>query len=288
MESIGLCRVPKGLRWEIIVVNNNCTDDTDAVVNRYKQRLPIVLVNEPIQGLSRAKNAGLAAVRGELIIFTDDDVKFSSNWLETYWNAYSRMPTGFFWGGAVESEFEDSKVPPQLLSLVKDYSIVGFELPWAGVPDNPNARFISANWACTKKELETLGGFNTSLGLNAVQGKVLLGEETDMMNRLLSKGNKMWYLPEARIQHYVPKTKTTLRHISQRIKALGETYFRGLIYNPSKPKLCGVPLLVYRLIVMAQLKWVLSQLSGRPDYSQFVGYWHYCGVWKGFFKESKT
>lgn len=288
LESLSQCEVPEGVRWQLVVVNNNCRDDTDAVVQKFSEKLPIVYVHEPRQGLSRAKNAGLAKAAGELGIFTDDDVRVCRDWLKIYWQAYQSHPQGYFWGGPVESEFEDTQLPRELLAVVQDYSIVGFSLPNAGVPEIPAIRFISANWACPLKELRELGGFNEQLGLNAVTGKVILGEETDMMNRLLVKGMKPWYLPQALIRHYVPRAKTAIAHIARRTQALGKTHYSELIYNTRRPKLLGVPLLVYKTVCLSWMKWAISCLGGRPDYKQFFGLHHYRGVWQGFYEEHRT
>ena len=73
--------VPAGLAWELLVVNNNCTDDTDAVAARHRGHLPLRPVREPTPGLSNARNKGLAEARGELILWTDDDVRVDPGWL---------------------------------------------------------------------------------------------------------------------------------------------------------------------------------------------------------------
>lgn len=287
-ESLMKCVVPDGVRWEVVVVNNNCTDDTDCVVKQYADQLPIVYVQEPQKGLSRAKNAGLAKATGDLVIFTDDDVRVCKEWLEIYWKAFVRQPQGYFWGGPVKSEFEDPNVPQELLALVKDYSIVGFSQAFEGEPSLPGIRFISANWTCPRKMLDQIGPFDTSLGLNAVSGKVILGEETDVMNRLIAAGYKRWYLPQALIHHFVPRSKTSLIHIARRTQALGKTYFTDLVYNRNRPRFLGVPVLVYKTIVLSWAKWHFSHLRNCPDYRQFICLHHFLGVWQGFHEESNS
>lgn len=288
LESLLKCIVPDGVRWELVLVNNNCTDDTDRVVKKYSDKLPFVYVLEPQKGLSRAKNAGLAKATGELVIFTDDDVRVSPEWLNIYWRAYLKQPKGYFWGGPVQSEFEDPHVSQELLTLVKDYSIVGFSQPGEGEPKLPGIRFISANWACPRKMLDQIGSFDTSLGLNAVSGKMILGEETDVMNRLIAFGYKRWYLPQALIHHFVPRSKTSLIHIARRTRALGRTSFSELIYNSNRPRFLGVPALVYKTIILSWVKWHLSHLKGCLDYRQFICLYHFIGVWQGFYEDSRS
>src|SRR5215218_6626003 len=80
--------VPPDLSWELIVVNNNSTDETDAVVLSFEHRLPIKLVQERTPGLSYARNRALHAATGEIILWTDDDVIVARDWI-------SRILDGF-------------------------------------------------------------------------------------------------------------------------------------------------------------------------------------------------
>ena len=98
----------------------------------------------------------------------------------------------------------------------------------------------------TQEHLKKVGGFNTEFGLGASKGGVLVGEETDLMERLIFNGLKPVYLPRAKISHYVPKEKVTLDHIASRYRAAGRysgkkfskrsgfEFFRFLIWNYQK------------------------------------------------------
>ena len=67
LDAISKCAFD--MKWELVVVNNNCSDETDQVVEACREKLPIVYVHETRQGLSRARNAGLSAASGELVVF---------------------------------------------------------------------------------------------------------------------------------------------------------------------------------------------------------------------------
>jgi len=75
LNAFANLRCPEGCRWEVVVVNNACTDLTGEIVREFVGILPIVYVEEPHSGVSRGRNAGLKAASGEFIVFTDDDIK---------------------------------------------------------------------------------------------------------------------------------------------------------------------------------------------------------------------
>src|ERR1700738_3055719 len=74
LESFVRLRIPEGVSWELLVVNNNCTDDTDAVIERHAGSLPIRRLYEPTPGKSYAHNLAIAEAQGDLVLWTDDDV----------------------------------------------------------------------------------------------------------------------------------------------------------------------------------------------------------------------
>jgi glycosyltransferase involved in cell wall biosynthesis len=88
LDSLTALAVPDGVDWELLVVNNNCTDDTDRVVASFTDRLPLRLLHEPTPGLSCARNRAVQHAAGEYILWTDDDVVVDSAWLTSYHRAF--------------------------------------------------------------------------------------------------------------------------------------------------------------------------------------------------------
>src|SRR5438067_689612 len=100
-----------GLRWELIVADNGSTDATAALLGRLGERLRSV--HEPLQGKCRALNRAVAAARGELLVFSDDDVEPHEAWLDELAAAARRHPDADCFGGRIR--IDETGVPDWVL-----------------------------------------------------------------------------------------------------------------------------------------------------------------------------
>ena len=121
LDSVAATRVADELAWELIVVNNNSTDHTDAVIAEYRGRLPLRRELEPLQGHSNARNRAIVAARGEYIVWTDDDVIVGARWLAAYAEAFRRWPDGVVFGGRIIPRYE----PPVVKWIAQSERVLG-------------------------------------------------------------------------------------------------------------------------------------------------------------------
>lgn len=121
-----------GVKYEIIVVDNNSTDRTKQVVQQFKARdARIRYVFEPRQGLSYGRNAGIHAADADVVAFTDDDVQVAPDWIYQIQQALSRYPDADFIGGRVLPALDESlpawahtQMPPLALQDLGDEPVV--------------------------------------------------------------------------------------------------------------------------------------------------------------------
>ncbi len=275
--------VNTNIEWEIVIVNNNCSDDTDHVVNLFSGELPLKLVQEKKQGTSFAKNTGIVNSSGKLVIFTDDDVRMETNWLDVYWDAYREMQEGYFWGGPVVSDFE-SESPSAELMVFAPPSVTGLSFGNQRKILTNDKYFIGVNWACPRKALDDVGFFNIDMGLGASGKQVRVGEETDLMRRLRKKGYRGFYLPEAKNYHFVPAAKTTLEHIASREEA--HAYYvatRDFIdVNPH-----STPIWPYIKLVQSWVKWKFNAFLMKSCIEEYIFYRRATGVVHASFDHRK-
>ena len=116
LEGMTRLDIPLGVDWELLVINNNCTDATDQVIEKYAPKLPIRRLFEPKPGLSNARNAAVREAQGEYILWTDDDVLVDKGWVTAYVKAFQRWPKAAFFGGPVRPWF--ATPPPGWLRRV--------------------------------------------------------------------------------------------------------------------------------------------------------------------------
>lgn len=83
LESLGRLEVPDNYSPELIVVDNDSNDGTAQLVQTLRlPNLPLRYINERRRGKSNCLNTALAAAHGEIILWTDDDVRAPKDWIE--------------------------------------------------------------------------------------------------------------------------------------------------------------------------------------------------------------
>ncbi len=231
-------RVPEGAEWELLIVNNNCSDETDSVLARYSQCLPIRRIFEPGQGTCIARNTAVREARGELLVQTNDDVLVDRDWLREYHAAAVRYPEAAFFGGTIEPWFESS--PPRWVQR----NLVALEGPLVIRQLGPEVRVLKddedpwgANMAFRTSVLRKFP-FDTLIGHvgNLIRG----GEETDVIERIRASGLHGVWVGTAKVRHYIPRARTSLRFIGKWCRDGGngqaERWIRG-----ECPELFGMP-----------------------------------------------
>lgn len=225
LASAAGMRIPAGLRWELIVVDNGSSDDTAKVALGFSDRLPIRVVRESAAGLSHARNCGVSEAKGRYICWTDDDVVIDPDWLVAYVTAFARHPEAAVFGGHINPLLEAptpawfarlaDNWPLSTLLAKRDFgdapirlSLEGGIVPWG------------ANFAVRTAEQRSVR-FEAELGVSPHQQRV--GEEAEAIYRIFEAGGRGWWVPEASVRHIIPVQRQTLRYVFDYFRASGET-----------------------------------------------------------------
>ena len=199
--------------YEVIVVNNNSTDNTEDVIRSYMGKIRhFSNITETNQGLSYARNRGYQEALGEYIVYIDDDAKADHSMCEKILWAFTEIsPRPLSVGGLVRPWYECD--PPfwfkehfELRTWGDDSCFLDSETAQYG--------FCGACFAVQKSILLKYNGFSVKLGMN---GKTIAGgEETDLFGRILkgegSETQTLWYDPSIQVWHWCPKEHMTIRY----------------------------------------------------------------------------
>lgn len=209
----------KNIKHEVIVVDNNSTDRTKEVVEDFQRRQPHVFryAFEPKQGLSHARNRGVAEARGEVIAFTDDDVIVDKNWLQNIWQHFQNDPSLACLGGKILPRWETS--PPRWLTTELWGPLALLDRGNEVLVLN-DVRIWGANFAVRATMFEKYGGFDPRWG--RVRGKLYGGEETRFLEQLLGTGEKIIYAPDVVAWHFIPRERMTKRYFRRWLFNYGE------------------------------------------------------------------
>jgi glucosyl-dolichyl phosphate glucuronosyltransferase len=264
-------RIPDGVAWELLVVNNNSTDHTEAVIDCHIKELPIRRLFEPTPGKSHAANRVLAEARGEIILWTDDDVLVDSEWLSAAVGAARRHPEAGAFGGPIEPWFP-TPPDPDLISafpaLGRGLCGIGYDLSEGPLPAPKPIH--GANMILRRSRLHGLR-FSTELGprpgMIASDGGTIEismggGEEIDFITRLRTQAADVVWVPTMRVRHYVDPRRATIPYLSRGYFEGGRLMIRerGI---PEGTRLAGVPRWLLRQWAEACLKRCYNRLWGR-------------------------
>lgn len=226
--------------WECVVVDNNSTDDTQQTVEAFcaeHPRLNIRCVVERRQGLSHARNCGIAYSAGEYIAIIDDDERIVPDFIAAYIDLFDTYPEAASAGGAIIAEYETGR--PRWMSRYTERPIANPMNFGDRVREFPAGRIPGGgNMAVRRSTIERYGAFDTSLGRC---GTTLAGgEESDLFERLANAGERCLYTPRAVMYHIIPPQKLTRDYfirlsyntgISQRRRALLHRRFLRLCFG---------------------------------------------------------
>jgi glycosyltransferase involved in cell wall biosynthesis len=165
-------------RFEVIVVDNDSSDDTAAVADAHGAKV----VHEPVANRSRARNRGVAAAAAALFAFTDADCVADRRWLQALLACTSSAPL-------VAGEV-------QVTVSERPNALERFELLWRfGQRD-----WVEQGWAATanllvqREAFDAIGGFDPAWR----EG----GEDVDFCIRAGRAGHRLAYCAGARVEHY--------------------------------------------------------------------------------------
>jgi len=247
--------------YEIVIADNGSSDETPRILGEWRAAAParvVVRVNE--QGKSRALNAAIAASRGQLLAFLDDDVEVDPAWLAEVWDYFTRHDCVAAQGSVLWPP--EATRDPELFALLDRYrTIVHLDLE----PDAPRTKLTGANMAVRRHTLGVVGVFNEKLG----PGAAGLSEDNELSDRIRAHGGRIGYMSRARVVHEIDRSRLTEEYFREYHRRQGRSRFA---YKHNRIATSILPNLL-----KAMLNYAAYTLSGnvRKQYRAKGRYYHY-------------
>ena len=287
LESLCHQSLPKD-DYEVLVIDNASTDDTEAVTRSFRDgRAHVTYLQEPVLGLSRARNLGLQEARGRYVAFLDDDAIAESGWLEEILAAFAEVePAPGCVGGKILPNWQLPR--PFWLHdvLMRSLSVID----WADEAFfvEPPYFLVGTNIAYDRSLVLKIGGFDENLGRI---GKALLSnDEIELISRVKATGRLAYYTPKAVVSHLISRARLTKAWHFNRAKwqgiSDGLVHRRGgwragpanlgevakELFNPKIVRFIGRALVspnpqdrfLFQTLIWAKLNYARTLLTGGP------------------------
>jgi glycosyltransferase involved in cell wall biosynthesis len=264
LQSLAVQKLPEAAVLEILVVDNNSKDRTREVVLDFCRRFPgkFRYLFEDQQGKSFALNHGIREAAGEVVAFTDDDVEADPEWLLRLATA---LLSGNWVGAGGRTLPEKTFVPPRWLPRDMNYALAPLAIYDLGseareLTDTP----FGNNMAFRRSAFEKHGGFRTDLGPCAGASSPQKSEDSEFGTRVLEAGGRLIYEPGAIVYHLIPKDRIQREYFQQWWfdKARADVQAFG-VSPPCKYSFAGVPLSVFRRMLVSGARWMWTFDPGR-------------------------
>jgi GT2 family glycosyltransferase len=180
--------------FEVVVVSDGSTDETDAFLRGHASSVTLRPVFQPNQGPATARNRGFTDARGDLIVFVDDDVVADPGLLRVHLEAHRDNPELVTIGPMLTPP--DHKMTPWVAweqsMLYRQYSAM-IDRAWHATA----RQFYTGNSAVRRVHLVRSGGFDTSFRR---------AEDVELGYRMAAQGLRFEFLPDAIGRHYAERS----------------------------------------------------------------------------------
>ncbi|NER29506.1 MAG: glycosyltransferase family 2 protein [Symploca sp. SIO1C4] len=213
----------KPLAWEIIVIDNNSSDHTAQVVKEFQsdwfESVPLKYFFEPKQGLAFARQRAVKEAQGEFIGFLDDDNLPTVDWVKVAYAFGRTHQNAGAYSGQIHGDFE---VPPpdnfhkiQAFLAIREH---GYQ-PYLFEPENlrlpPGAGLVVRKQAwCESIPIRTILS-------GRVGGKMVAGEDYEVLLHMHRAGWKIWYNPQMHIHHLIPRQRLERNYLLPLARGIG-------------------------------------------------------------------
>jgi glycosyltransferase involved in cell wall biosynthesis len=223
LTAISRQQVPPAVEWKVLIVNNNCTDETVAVVDKHLKsgKIPsLAMVLERKQGLTPARLCGVKNTTANWFAFVDDDCLLEEDWVAQAATFALAHPDCGAFGGRVILAWETT--PP---AFVLNFTYSFAEQDHGLLPKQVSC-LAGAGLAINRSAIVESGWVEKQFLADRVGKKLISGGDVEIALRIAAKYD-LWYNPECKLQHIIPTKRTSKKYLMGINYGLGTSQLFG-------------------------------------------------------------
>jgi glycosyltransferase involved in cell wall biosynthesis len=260
-----------GLEWEVLIVDNADDSATKKVVTNFSNQISKKYLVEKNRGKNNALNRAIPEARGEIVVFTDDDILADAKWLKEIWKGTRRWPEHYVFGGRSLASFPDGQGMP----FEHEFFTGAFAIADWDIPEGPYEadKVWGLNMAIRALIFNQGWRFNPKLGPNGTD-RCILGDETELTGRLSAAGFNALYLPKALVFHQIQKESLNYKWLYKRAFILGQqnAYFDSKSNLPINGR---IPRYLIQRLLKSYVLFFMAMFSKdqKLKFERGVSYW---------------
>ncbi len=213
----------ENISWEIIVVDNNSTDNTANLIKKYQQNwqypFPLKYSFESRQGAAYARERGVTEAQGEFIGFLDDDNYPVSNWVAKAYEFAQKYPQAGAIASQIHANWEIE--PPENFQRIAPFLAIT-ERGNKPLLYQPKSKLLPPSAGIVIRKQAWLETIPEKLVLTGrANGNMLTGEDTEMLSYIQQSNWEIWYNPEMEIYHQIPKWRLQKEYLFPFFRGIG-------------------------------------------------------------------
>jgi glycosyltransferase involved in cell wall biosynthesis len=221
LRALAEQRVPAGVQWELLFVDNASTDETAAKANELakKWKLPLRLISQPTPGKIHAIRTAVTEAAAPILSFLDDDNLVEPDWIEQVLNFLAEHPNAGLVGPRIDAVFEDPASVPADFEQKYAHALavrnMGDQPVRLAPPDHdgPPGAGMTGRTALFRSVL-----VDVACRLSGPKaGKLTRGEDSEISLIAWRLGWEMWYVPAMRMGHLLPPSRLKPEYIDRLI-----------------------------------------------------------------------
>ncbi len=263
-----------GDRWELLLVDNNSTDNTWSIIHSAAVRDDRIRpMKELRKGAHFARNSGALAAKGSVLYFTDDDMLADPNLISRIVDVFDADRRVASATGKVLPRW-DTEPPLWVLEHCRNHLLSLNDLGEATIISDDDPGIFSCHQAVLRDVFMAAGGFNPDTNADLFTGD----NETGLNIKIRKLGYRFAYVGASVTHHMIPPSRMTQEYLNGRYADQGfcDSYTDYRAIHPGKARLVKRIAAHTMLIGVTAVKALLRRVSGdsrwRLDHARM---WYY-------------